>query len=177
MQLLTDIGERNGVNVVVMPPYYYDHYLVSSSLVRQFVQAGDMEQANALLGYPFSLKGEVVHGRKVGRTMGIPTANIKIAPRLTLPAKGVYATTVAIGEQTYLGVLNIGQRPTVDNGYDISVEVHILDFDQDIYGQIIEIFLFKHLRGESKFQGLDQLKRQIQLDMENTRRLLENQIP
>jgi len=131
-----------------------------------------VELANKMLGYPYTLKGEVVHGRQVGRTIGVPTANIAVWPKILLPIKGVYAAKVRHGEREFLGVLNIGQRPTVHNGNDTTVEVHLLDFNEDIYGEVLEAELHAYLRGESKFADLNGLKAQIGEDMQKTRKLL-----
>lgn len=172
--LLMALGKQHKVKVQVMPPFYLNEQLVNSSTIRQLVAQGDFTQANSLLGYPFSLRGKVVHGRKLGRTIGVPTANMSIDQALLLPAFGVYAVRVLVGGVSKLGVLNIGSRPTVNNGVDTSVEVHILDFNADIYGQVIEVALHHYLREEIKFNGLEELKKQIAIDMDQTRLLLEN---
>jgi len=167
--LLKEMGQRLGIETIVVEPYCIDGKIVSSSLIRTMLQEGKTEAANVLLGSPFSYRGEVVYGRQVGRTIGIPTANIQTDETLVRPAIGVYAAKVLVGEERHWGILNIGKRPTVNNGDDISVEVHILDFDQDIYGKVIEVQLLEFYRGESKFTGLDDLKGQIKKDIARLR--------
>ena len=164
--------DGDGIKVNIVPPHTVNGETVSSSLIRQSLLAGECKKANQMLGYPYSLKGEVVKGRQVGRTIGIPTANIAVWEQKVLPHKGVYASLVKYKDEEYLGVLNIGKRPTVNNGSDTTVEVHILDFDEDIYGEILEVELFDFLRDESKFEGLASLKNQINSDMQKVREIL-----
>ena len=172
-ELLAELAQKHQVSVHIVSPVYCDKQLINSSSIRQFLKQGQIEKANAFLGYNFSLKGEVIHGHKVGRTIGIPTANLKLGNDLLLPKNGVYAAKVTVGKEEKLGVLNIGMRPTVDNGNDTSVEVHILDFDREIYGEIISVTLHHYLRGESKFNSLAELKAQIQQDMTRIRKILK----
>ena len=163
---------ENDINVSIVPQLMVDGEIVSSSLIRKLLLTGETKKANQMLGYPYSLKGEVVKGRQVGRTIGIPTANIAVWEQKVLPHKGVYASLVHYNGKKYLGVLNIGKRPTVNNGSDTTVEVHILDFNADIYGEILEVELFDFLRDESKFEGLASLKNQINSDMQKVREIL-----
>lgn len=169
---LKEMLSRRQITVSIVPQHMVEGQTVSSSLIRRLLLEGDIELANKMLGYPYGLKGEVVKGRQVGRTIGIPTANIAVWPQVILPRKGVYAARVYHGRREYLGVLNIGQRPTVHNGNDITVEVHLLDFEEDIYGEILEVELYAYLRGESKFAGLANLKAQIETDKTKVREIL-----
>ena len=159
---------------MVVEPVYVEKDLVSSTCIRTMLQQGELAKANELLGYPFTVDGIVVHGHHVGRTIGIPTANLEVDHKVALPPRGVYAVKVWLDERCYLGVLNIDMRPTVANGSDTSVEVHILDFDEDIYGDYVMVSIYHWLRGEVKFDSLEALKAQITLDMEKTRALLKN---
>ncbi len=139
---------------------------VCSSAVREAVGRGEMERATELLGRPFAIEGEVVKGRQVGRTIGFPTANIRPdVPGQLLPPVGVYAGRV----DNRLSVINIGRRPTLDNGDDITIEVHILDFSGDLYGRHLRVELLRRLRPERKFSGLEELKEQINKDIANAR--------
>lgn len=147
-----------------------DDTRISTSLIRESLEVGDIPKANRLLGRPYTLTGEVVTGQKLGRTIGFPTANIQLPKDKFLPRHGVYAVEVIIHNQTpdtdpiqQLGVMNIGNRPTV-NGIDTRVEVHCLNWSCDLYGKILEIQLVKFLRPEQKFPSLEALKNQIQLD-------------
>lgn len=173
-EALKALTEPAGVETVVVEPVYVEKDLVSSTCIRTMLQQGELAKANELLGYPFTVDGIVVHGHHVGRTIGIPTANLEVDHKVALPPRGVYAVKVWLDERCYLGVLNIGMRPTVANGSDTSVEVHILDFDEDIYGDYVMVSIYHWLRGEVKFDSLEALKAQITLDMEKTRALLKN---
>jgi len=143
---------------------------ISTSLIRQILESGDIPQANQLLGRPYTLYGIVVTGQQLGRTIGFPTANLELPPDKFLPCHGVYAVRVFILGETldltgnpHLGVMNIGNRPTV-SGRHSSVEVHLLDWFGDLYGKKLAVQLAKFLRPETKFPNLEALKNQIQLD-------------
>ena len=156
-----------------MQPCYVDEEVVSSSAIRQYLQEGAIEKANALLGYIFTLQGEVVHGNQIGRTIGFPTANIPVPEQQMIPANGVYAAIATVDGKRYPGILNIGHRPTVANGSHISIEVHLMDFNQDIYGKEISIAVCHFLRKESRFSGLEQLKVQLEQDKQNALQLFQ----
>ena len=167
-------GLEIGMNVVLSQEYNTDTDLhISSTAIRQALDAGDIQRANRLLSYPYSLTGTVIEGFKVGRTIGFPTANI--SPRDTnklLPAHGVYVVQVTIHSIVYKGMLNIGNRPTLENGANTSIEVHILDFNSDIYGQEIKIELIERIREERKFETLEALSAQLEDDKKFTIRHL-----
>jgi riboflavin kinase/FMN adenylyltransferase len=143
---------------------------ISSTKIREAIQEGNFEIANAFLGYPFCLHGTVVEGQKLGRKIQFPTANVSASnPDKIIPGYGVYAVKVGIGNYNYSGMLNIGSRPTVNSNADNrSIEVHIIDFEGDIYGNPIEIKFYKKLREEQKFESLAALKEQLALDKVNT---------
>ena len=147
---------------------------ISSSSIRNALLQGKLDEANSWLGYPYSLSGTVIEGRRIGRTIGYPTANIKPHSQYKLiPANGVYAVEVEVNETRYLGMLSIGSNPTVNEDVSFrSIEVYILNFDNDIYGHNISVQFRKKLRDEKKFDNLMQLTEQMDLDMENTLRLL-----
>ena len=121
---------------------------------------------------PLILTGRVVHGKALGRTVGMPTANIELCGESVFPEYGVYATRIKVGEETYLAVTNIGTRPTVDNEQTVTVEAHILDFDKDIYGQFVELELHKFLRPIHKFASLEEVQVQVKKDIEEARKCL-----
>lgn len=123
--------------------------------------------------FPVFLAGEVVHGKALGRTVGMPTANIEVAGKSLLPECGVYATRIKVGEETYLAVTNIGLRPTVDNEQQVTVEAHILDFDQDIYGQVVGLEVHKFLRPIQKFGSLEEVQQQVKKDIEEAKKCLQ----
>jgi riboflavin kinase / FMN adenylyltransferase len=151
---------------------------ISSTKIREAIQVGDFDTANAYLGYPFTLHGTVVEGQKLGRQIQFPTANIEASdPDKIIPGYGVYAVQAKVLNQTYRGMLNIGSRPTVNNNADHrSIEVYLLDFDSDIYGEHLEITFFQKLREEQKFGSLDELKEQLAKDKSETIAYFENKL-
>ena len=142
---------------------------VSSTYIRTLVESGDMERAERFLGHPHVLSGTVIHGKKLGRTIGIPTSNLTVPQGVITPAFGVYATRVWVGERAYLAVTNVGVRPTVRDDDRVTVEPWILDFDGDIYGETLRVEFCKRLRGERKFGSLDELREAILRNAEETR--------
>ncbi len=147
---------------------------ISSSEIRNELLNGNIKHANKLLTYPYSIRGKVINGFKVGRKIGFPTANIEPEDNEKLiPALGVYAVYVKWKNSVYNGMLNIGQRPTLNNGDKTSIEVHIIDFDEDIYHQIIEIEFIQRIRNEQKFNGVEELIRQLKLDKESVLSILK----
>jgi len=154
--------------------YHTEEGAISSSSIRDALLKGKIDVANSWLGYSYSVSGTVIEGRQLGRTIGFPTANIKPDSRYKLiPANGVYVVEVRLEDKLYPGMLSIGSNPTVndDNSFR-SIEVHILDFDNDIYGQNISVIFRKKLRDEKKFDNLKQLMEQMGHDKEDTLRLL-----
>ena len=147
---------------------------VSSTKVRKAISEGDIRTANKYLGYRFFIKGDVVNGKKLGRKIGFPTANIDPQESYKLvPKDGVYAVKVDVDDKRYLGMLNIGVRPTVNNQLDNrSIEVHILDFDQDIYFKNITIHFYQRIRNEQFFGSIDELTAQLAKDKEEVENLL-----
>jgi len=143
---------------------------ISSTKIREAIQKGDFETANAFLGYRFTLHGTVVEGQKLGRKIQFPTANVQASdPDKIIPGYGVYAVQANFRNQTFHGMLNIGSRPTVNNNADNrSIEVHIFDFASDIYGEQIELVFFKKLREEQKFSSIEILKDQLAKDKTDT---------
>ncbi len=140
---------------------------ISSTKIRNAHQVGDIARVNDFLGYPYTLSGQVVTGDRIGRAMGFPTANIQLQDeRKLLPAAGVYAVEVCIEGETYGGMLNIGVRPTVSCSGIVRIEVHIFDFDRDIYQREIKIALMARIRGERKFDGVNELASQLKRDRE-----------
>lgn len=149
---------------------------VSSSLIREWIEKGDIEGANRLLGYTYSLSGTVVDGNRLGRSIGFPTANIKPAEAYKLvPPSGVYAVKVLVDGNTYGGMLNIGIRPTLDTGNKHNtIEVNIFGLDQDLYGKAISVAFHRKLREEMKFPDLERLRQQLETDRINALNVLQN---
>jgi riboflavin kinase/FMN adenylyltransferase len=169
--LLTQMGEKLGFEVHVVPDLTVNGREVSSSTIRSLLIAGDLKSARRMLGRDYQVAGQVVPGRdRGGRLLGFPTANLKLFDELT-PKPGVYATEVFIDGQRYEGATNIGYSPTFKNG-TFSVETHILDFSGDIYGKIIQVRFIERLRDEKTFSGPEELSAQIRKDAEQARRML-----
>lgn len=169
-KLASFCAERNLACVTVCQQSI-DGTRISSTYIRSLLESGNMETAVRFLGHPHVLTGTVVPGKQLGRTIGIPTANLTIPEGVVVPKFGVYACKIYFDGQEYLAVTNIGTRPTVD-GNGITVEPWILDFDGDLYGKWIEIHFYAYLRPERKFDSLDALRAEIQKNGEETRKLL-----
>jgi len=158
-------GEKLGIEVLQAKALQLDDFAVSSSVCRSFLLSGEVEKATECLGYFYSLSGFVINGYKVGRTIGFPTANLRIIDKNKLiPARGVYAVKVFLRGVVYKGMLNIGSRPTIDNGNELSIEVNILEFSGNIYQEILRIEFIKFLRKEIKFPSVKCLIEQLNRD-------------
>jgi riboflavin kinase/FMN adenylyltransferase len=157
-------GPKYGFEVEEIPRQEIDHLAVSSSKIRQALEAGNVTVAKSLLGQPYSITGRVVKGNKLGRVLGFPTANIDVDSHYKLiPSAGIYAVTVRHAGRQYYGMLYIGTRPTVE-GAGPSIEVNIFEFDKEIYGEEIKVSFEKLLRADSKFKDLEELKNQLVKD-------------
>ena len=166
--MLKEAGDRHGYGVSHMGTLTFEHGRVSSSRIREALAEGDFDLAEKLLGRQYFIMGRVVYGRQLGRMLGVPTANIRLQ-RYRAALEGVFAVTVTgLGEKRP-GVANIGVRPTVD-GREPLLEVHIFDFDEDIYGALLTVTVHRKIRDEVKFESLDALKEQIGRDIVATRR-------
>lgn len=160
-------GQELDIDIVQARAYTQENAKVSSSAIRELLSQGEVHTASRLLGYPYPLEGTVTDGYRVGRKIGFPTANLRVDhPFKLVPAEGVYAVKVEVEGQQHLGMLNIGHRPTLNNGADRSIEVHILDFAGDIYRQNIRIEFLRFLRPETKFASIEELISQIEKDKE-----------
>ena len=162
--------ESRGLPWAVVPEQVRSGIRVSSTAIREMLEQGKMEQAVSLLGHPHILTGQVVHGKQLGRTLGIPTANLLLPPELVTPRFGVYAGNALIGDQRFPAVTNIGVRPTV-SGKGITVEPWLLDYSGELYDKTITLELTHFLRPERKFDSLEELKAEIERNAEQTRAL------
>lgn len=177
-------GQQIGIEVLQARAYINknntnaaENLPVSSSLIRKLLGKGDIRQANQCLGYEYFLTGTVVGGYQVGRKIGFPTANLDIDnPEKLIPADGVYAVWVTFDDKTLMGMLNIGVRPTVNNGNNRTIEVNILHFHSDIYDKKIRLTLVKHMRPELKFDTMEELIAQLHKDAEEAEALLLSDI-
>ena len=169
-ELLKEKCAELGLGCDIIPAVTLDGVTVSSTHIRKLLEEGDVETARAFLGHPHVMTQTVGHGRQLGRTIGIPTANLVAPPHVLLPKRGVYAAKITLPDgRAFGGVTNVGVRPTVNNGQDVTVEPWILDFDGDLYGQAIRVEFFRRLRDERKFESLDALRSQIETDAVKTR--------
>ena len=173
-QLLQAYCKEEGLACAVVQEQTLDGTRISSTHIRQLLKDGNIETANRFLGHPHTLSGYVVEGQMIGRTIDVPTANLRIPAYVQLPKNGVYACKATVEDgTTYLAVTNIGTRPTVD-GDHITVEAWLLDFTGSLYSQDVILEFYAYLRPEQKFSSLEELKAEIQKNAAETRKLLEN---
>lgn len=163
-------GKKYGAEVILANACKIDGINISSSFIRKLLLRGDVKQAGRYLTYNYRLKGHVVHGRQIGQSIGFPTANIRPNDNdKIIPATGVYAVQVEIDGLRYDGMLNIGCNPTVSSDQKLTIEVHLFNFNQNIYGKNISIEFIDYIREEMKFASLDELKNQLTKDMEKVK--------
>ena len=172
--VLKALGQSHGFEVKTIPQVELAEEGVSSTRIRQMLDAGAVDRAARLLGRLYSVSGDVTHGSDRGSRIGLPTANMDFWPLKKLPAVGVYATRVQLAGQVLKGITNIGYRPTFEAQTEVNIETHILDFDQNIYGQSIALEFVVKLRDEHKFSGVDAFLAQIELDKAKARRIFED---
>ena len=165
--LLKKMSSEYGFEIVQVEAVDFQDRHISSTQIRNALMNGEINTANEMLGYHYSVSGEVIHGKKLGRTIGYPTANISVNPMKFLPKKGAYIVDAFVKNQQFKGMLSIGTNPTVD-GKSLSVEVYILDFDGDIYGETISVNFRQFLHDEIKFDGLQQLIERLDEDKKLT---------
>ena len=173
VQLLREYAEKYNYKVVALEKLLVDDQVVSSTRVRKKIQKGYMETVTKLLGVPYAVKGEVLHGKQLGRTIGMPTINQAVSENKILPPKGVYVSRVYLENGMYGGITNLGTKPTVSGENQIGVETHIFDFDGDLYGKIVKTELLYYVRGEQKFNTLEELKTQMHKDMKFGKKYLQ----
>jgi len=170
-EFLQRMGDKYGFTVETVSGVQMDGTVVSSTLIRQFIQEGDLREASRLLGRPYEIVGMVVPGhQRGGRLLGFPTANIRLSGQAP-PKPGVYVVRVEVGQGTYGGAANVGFNPTF-GGTELSVEVFLFDFDENIYEKLIRVHFIERLRDEKRFSGPDELALQIHKDVERARKIL-----
>lgn len=168
---LRALGEDMGFAVTVVPPVKVNRDIVSSTAIKEALADGDLKRVHSLIGRPFNLHGRVVRGDSRGAKLDFPTANLELDPEQALPAEGVYATWAYIGGHAYESMTNIGRRPTF-GGQQSGVEVYLLDYQGNLYGQELKIDIMERLRGEKQFDTVEALKSQIVEDIEQGRAIL-----
>ena len=170
IQYLKDISSTYEFEAIEIPAKEIDEINISSTKIRKAIENGDIERANLFLGAKFELNGTVIEGAQIGRTIGFPTANLFIEDSTKiLPANGVYVVAVLLDEVRFKGVMNIGFRPTIDTSLRKQIEIHIFDFERDIYGHKLQVEILTRLRDEIKFENKDFLVKQIQQDVSMAR--------
>ena len=166
---LSSLGDSMGFEVIPVPLFEDNSGYFSSTRIREALYEGKMEMVNDLLGRPYALRGPVLHGDHRGRQIGFPTLNIETSADRQLPPDGVYITEALIRDKKIPSCTNIGLRPTFGSNGTRLVETHLLDFDEDLYGEIVTIELLSYLRPEMKFTGVEELTQQIEIDLTKTR--------
>lgn len=165
--LIQQLAGELGYEACIFSKIQENNRDISSTYVREEITNGNLDLANELLGYPFLIKGEVIHGNALGRKIGMPTINMAIPKEKLLPPNGVYVSQVEIKGQYYKGISNVGRKPTVSQDNPVMIETYIFDWDKDLYGQEVVVSLLQFLRSERKFDGIEALTAQMQLDMQN----------
>ncbi len=171
---LRQLGQLFNFNVEEIPAHEIDEVTISSTRIRNALLSGEVSHAAAYLGYPYNLTTNVVEGNQLGRTIGFPTANLEIpGDRKLIPANGVYAVTVRHQKNVYAGMLNIGFRPTVSNMQQRVAEVHLLNFNGNLYGQVLQVEFVERIRNEQKFESLEALVEQLHRDEHQVRAIFQ----
>lgn len=164
-KLLEELSHQYGYEVEVVEKVTFQGDEISSTRIRNSIEKGNLEEANQMLGYSYPIVGTVIHGKKLGRTLGMPTTNLVPPNEKLLPPYGVYASKTVIGEESYYSITNIGCKPTVSANEIRGVETYIFDFEDDLYGKTIEIDLIRYERPELKFDSIEELKQTMDQDI------------
>ena len=163
VELLRELQNEYGYELYVMDPCKYDDEVVSSTRIRKALEDGEVLDASRMLSFPYTLSGEVIHGKRLGRTIGFPTANLKYNENFILPKIGVYYTNIKVNNNIYKGITSVGNNPTVE-GKNLTIETYILGFNKDIYGEKIDISFIQKIRDEKKFNSLEELRDELKKD-------------
>ncbi|MCR5202575.1 MAG: bifunctional riboflavin kinase/FAD synthetase [Lachnospiraceae bacterium] len=166
VNLLEKLSKEYGYKLNVFSKLKYKNIIISSTYIRELITDSKIEEAYELLGDKYHFMGEVIEGKKLGRTIGFPTVNVEVCECKLIPKLGAYESRVLIegDERFYKGITNLGKKPTVGN-FNVNLETYIIDFDRNIYGKKIQVFLEKFIRPEMKFSGVEELKKQLDLDI------------
>ncbi|MFO8061321.1 MAG: bifunctional riboflavin kinase/FAD synthetase [bacterium] len=168
---LKNITQRRNITVDIVEPFIMSEEPVSSTMIRKFLRFGKIKEANRILGYDYFIKGHVVKGEGRGALLGFPTANIELFDEIKiLPQNGVYAVTVGYNGEKHRGIMNIGSRPTFEDG-DMTIEVHILDLSENLYGSLLKIHFIDRIRDEVKFEDNEKLIEQLKIDIEKQKEI------
>lgn len=164
--LLREMASEYGFTFRTIDKICVEGIEVGSTYIRRLIEAGEMERASRMLGMPYCIEGKVVHGRRIGRTLGFPTVNLAPLPNKLLPPGGVYSSEVRVGNRRYRSITNIGCKPTVTEEKIVGVESYLYDFSEEIYEEEITVFLHEFMRPEMKFDSLEALKAQLARDID-----------
>ena len=176
VDVLKEIGARQGFEVEVVCPIKYEGEIISSSNIRKLLKKNEVVKARIFLGRPYTITGKVVHGEHRGKHLGIPTANLSFPGELIIPGNGVYVTRATISKKKYIAVTNVGVHPTFENPLTTPrIEPHLLDTNESFYGKTLRLEFLEFIRPEVKFPDAGALVDQIQLDIQKTRELLRNE--
>lgn len=165
VELLKKLQDKYGYKLYIIDQYNYESEVISSTRIRKSLVEGNVSKATEMLSKPYLIKGKVIHGKKLGRTIGFPTANLEFSDKMVIPKKGVYYTNVIYGDEKFKGLTSVGNNPTV-NGRELTIETFILNFDKMIYGEEIKVYFVERIRDEVKFDSLDEMVNQIKKDEE-----------
>ena len=165
IELVEQLPKICSSDILSIDTIRYKDLPITSGRIQAALLAGEIEDAEAMLGYPYTLRGEVVYGRQLGRTVGMPTVNLKTADEKLLPAHGVYGTITIVDGVRYLGVTSIGPRPTVDNLPTVTIETFLLHFNRELYGQHISLELKMYIRPITKFENLEAVRKKVDEDV------------
>lgn len=163
IEMLKELSTKYGYELYVMEPCNYENEVISSTRIRDELLNGNVDKAMKMLNRPYIIKGKVVHGKKLGRTIGFPTANLDYSKEALIPRKGVYYTNVQWQGKIYKGITSVGNNPTV-NGDKLTIETYILDFNENIYNKEIKLYFIDKIRNEIKFNNIDELVNQLKKD-------------
>lgn len=175
VKFLMENQEKYDYKLVVVEKEQYHHKDISSTAIREKIVEGKMLEVNEMLDHPYRIIGKVLEGKKLGRTIGLPTANIIPEENKLLPPRGVYRTVVVVNNQTFNAISNIGINPTVEDGKQIKVETHILDYKNYIYNETVQVQFYDFIRPETVFESVEDLKNQINADIETCKRITGGQ--
>lgn len=167
--LLRKMGKQFNFQISIVEKVCYEGQEISSTLIRDRIAKGQVDELQNLLGRPYSFEGVIQHGNHIGRTLGMPTVNLAFEKKKMIPPYGVYYSEVIWNQQIYQGISNIGNKPSISNHEETNLETYIYDFDQDLYHQKIKVNLLKYVREELRFQNLEDLKKQMEKDLEEGR--------
>lgn len=173
-ETLKELASEFGFEVFVIEKIKNHGRDISSTYIREELATGNMKSAAKLLGYPYFIESQIVEGNHIGRTMGIPTVNMEISNEKVIPPKGVYVSQVKLEDKVYMGISNIGNKPTIGDDYPTSAETFIFDFNGDLYGKVVRVSFLYYVRPEKKFDNLDDLKNQIEEDIAFVHNYYEN---